>query len=133
MRKRVGITAVLVGLGLFGGAIWLVWSGTVNITGSPVIIHTTPPMSCDKAFAEVKVPTTDAWKQVITDYFTTQGLTVKAISPDAKLLDVSLNTVGEHKCVNPDGGESLWTGSVPKGSTAAVQVQVSHEIGRAHV
>lgn len=130
MRTRLGLLAVVLGAVILGGSWWLVASDRVSLTtgaqpSASAAAVKLPP--CIELSALPRVPVQPAWEQVVTDYYSAKGMTVTGIAPTATLLDAEQQRIGLHRCLNPDGGEGAWTGAVPEGAIAALQLQVTHD------
>ena len=83
-----------------------------------------------------RCPSTATWpvapvsapvKNALTAYYAARHLTpITLYRNRVWVLNVALERIGTHWCLNAGGGRSGYVGVVPKNATAAVLVQVKH-------
>jgi hypothetical protein len=73
-------------------------------------------------------PLSPAVRAVVTQYYNIKHLgPVSFVKNQQWVLNVVQQTLGVHRCANPDGSMSEYVGSVPPDATAAVMVEATHK------
>ncbi len=69
-------------------------------------------------------------KSAITKYFQSKNqLPISIAKNQEQIIDVNLWSAGAHQCSLGGGSFGKYNGTIPKGATAAVQVNVTHKPG----